>query len=65
MDPGEHATRFKFRNRDRDSKFTAAFDEVLAGNSMRIINTPVRSPRADSLAGGTRARYGASALTTC
>jgi hypothetical protein len=34
MDPGEHATRFKFRNRDRDRKFTAAFHEVLAGNSM-------------------------------
>jgi transposase InsO family protein len=34
----------------RDSKFTAAFDEVFAGNGMRIIKTPVRSPRANSFA---------------
>ena len=50
MDPGEYATRFEFLIRDRDSKFTAVFDEVLAGNGMRIIKTPVRSPRANSFA---------------
>ena len=50
MDLGEHATRFKFLIRDRDSKLTAVFDEVLAGNGMRIIKTPVRSPRANSFA---------------
>jgi putative transposase len=61
MDPGEHATWFKFLNRDRDSKVTAAFDEVLAGNSMRIINTPVRSPRADPLAG----RYAGTLRREC
>ena len=50
MDLGEYATRFKFLIRDRDSKFTAVFDEVLASNGMRIIKTPVRSPRANSFA---------------
>ena len=50
IDLGEYATRFKFLIRDRDSKFTAVFDEVLAGNGMRIIKTPVRSPRANSFA---------------
>jgi putative transposase len=50
MDLGEYATRFKFLIRDRDRKFTAAFDEVLAGNGTRVIKTSVRSPRANSFA---------------
>ena len=50
MDPGERAGRFKFLIRDRDTKFTAAFDEVFAGNGMRIIKAPTRSPRANSFA---------------
>jgi putative transposase len=50
MDLGEHAARFKFLIRDRDSKFTIAFDQVLAGNGAQIIKTPVRSPRANSYA---------------
>jgi hypothetical protein len=33
MDPGERAGRFKFLIRDRDSKFTAAFDDVFAGKA--------------------------------
>ena len=61
MDLGERAGQFRFLIRDRDSKFTSAFDEVFAGSGMRIIETPVRSPRANSFA----ERYAGTLLREC
>jgi putative transposase len=50
MDLGERAGQFRFLIRDRDSKFTAAFDGIFAGNGTRVIRTPARSLRGNSYA---------------
>lgn len=40
----------KFLLRDRDSKFTPAFDEVFRAEGMKVVRLPYRSPRANSIA---------------
>jgi putative transposase len=50
IDLGDRAVQFRFLIRDRDSKFTAAFDAVFAGANIRILRCPVRTPRANAIA---------------
>jgi hypothetical protein len=40
----ERAQPVKFLIRDRDTKFTASFDEVFRSEGIRIIRTPIRAP---------------------
>ena len=46
----EQPSLFRFLLRDRDSKFTRDFDTVLASEGIRVVKTPVRSPKANAIA---------------
>jgi transposase InsO family protein len=48
LDLGDRGVRFPIR--DRDSKYSAAFDEVLRSERIRTVKTPVRAPRANAIA---------------
>ena len=46
----EGLTPIRFLIHDRDSKFTASFDEVFRSEGIRVIHTPVQAPQANAYA---------------
>ncbi|MER6951392.1 integrase core domain-containing protein [Nonomuraea sp. NPDC000554] len=49
MDLENAGSKAKFLIRDRDSKFTAAFDTLLTDAGIKIVTTGIRVPRMNSL----------------
>ena len=50
MNLDEHANRFRYlvRDRDRDTKFSAAFDAVFSAAGVQVLKTPPRAPKANA-----------------
>jgi putative transposase len=46
----DESTAFRFLIRERDAKFTRAFDDVWRSTDVQVICTPVRAPNANAVA---------------
>jgi putative transposase len=49
MDLADHGTTYKFLLRDRDTKYTTAFDALFTDEDIRILKSPPQAPRANAI----------------
>jgi hypothetical protein len=65
MGPGDRTEAFRFLIRDRDAKFTTAFDEIFAGDGLKTMMTRRGRPERTATPTDGYAQHETSAPTGC